>query len=125
MSFRIALGECRCKEPFKEGAETIACELIGELLDRWRDRLPQDLGAVPIEAYEEHLVEGWRLTLGTHRVARDEGGTLVVFQVFVHTWKRPTFFSFGAVGRMYAEGLLVSEDGVVQDAPDEDLWFYR
>ena len=125
MLFRIAIGECKCKEPFRDRAEEVACALIAELVARWRGRLPQDLGAIPIEAYEEHVVEGWLLTLGTHRVERAEKGSLVVFQALVHTWRRPTFISFGAIGRMYAEGLLVSENGVVTDALDEEIWGFR
>ena len=125
MPFRIAIGECKCREPYRDRAEEIACELISRLIAEWRSRLPYDLRAVPAEAFDEQVVEGWPLTLGTHRVARDEGGDLVVFQVLVHTWRRPTFLSLSAVGRMYAEGLVVSESGEVSSAPDEEMWFYR
>lgn len=125
MPFRIAIGECKCREPYRDRAEEIACELISRLIAEWRSRLPYDLRAVPAEVFDEQVVEGWPLTLGTHRVARDEGGDLVVFQVLVHTWRRPTFLSLSAVGRMYAEGLVVSESGDVSSAPDEEMWFYR
>lgn len=125
MPFRIAIGECKCREPYRDRAEEIACGLITQLIAAWRPRLPEDLRALPREAYDDQIVEGWPLTVGTHCVERDEGGRLVVFQVLVHTWRRPTFLSFSAVGRMYAEGLVVGNRGEVTPAEDEDMWGFR
>jgi hypothetical protein len=49
---------------------------------------------------------------------------LVVEAALVHTWRRPTFITLGAIGRIFAEGLVVS-GGEVSDAPNELLWVYR
>ena len=70
-------------------------------------------------------VEGHVITFGTYKHALESGETLVVFQALVHTWSRPTFVSVGAVGRMYAEGLIVSATGTVRRAPDEVMWTFR
>jgi len=69
-------------------------------------------------------VEGIHVTFATHRSVVGESRTLVVASALVHTWRRPTFISLGAVGRIFANGLVVSDDGV-SDAPDELLWAYR
>lgn len=125
MPFRIAIGECKCSEPYRDRAEEIACGLIQHWMAEWRSRLPQDLRALPKEAYDEQVVEGWPLTVGTHCVELEDGGSLVVFQVLVHTWRRPTYLSFGAVGRLYAEGLVVSRKGEVTVAEGEEMWGFR
>jgi hypothetical protein len=103
----------------------MVCQVIDIRLERWRRRLPADLAAVPIEVYEEEQVEGHAISFGTHRHALETGDTLVVFQALVHTWARPTFLSLSAVGRIYAEGLLVSPSGNVERAPDKMMWPFR
>jgi hypothetical protein len=75
--------------------------------------------------YEDERVEGHTITFGTHKHALEAGHTLVVFQALVHTWTRPTYLSLGAVGRMYAEGLVVTASGAVERATDEVLWPFR
>ena len=59
------------------------------------------------------------------KIGMNAGGTLVVCQALVHTWSRPTFLSIGAVGRMYAEGLLLRHDGSVEPASDDLMWQFR
>jgi hypothetical protein len=75
--------------------------------------------------YEDELVEGHWITFGIHKHVLRSGDTLVVFQALVHTWAWPTFISLGAVGRMYAEGILVSSTGIATQAPDEVMWEFR
>ena len=122
---RIAIGRCECAKPYRNAVQAKACEAIDVRLQSWLTRLPADLAAVPVEAYEDVLVEGHIITFGTYKHALESGETLVVFQALVHTWARPTFLSLGAVGRMYAEGLIVSETGSVQRAPDKVMWAFR
>ena len=105
--------------------EEFVCKAIHERLTVGRSRLPTDVGAVPTESFEEELVNGHRVTFATYKLAIREGETLVVFQALIHTWRRPTFLSLGAVGRMYAEGLLIRNDGTVEAAPDDLMWQFR
>src|SRR5438477_13097268 len=124
-ALRIAIGRCECTKPYRDAVQAKACETIDVRLQRWLGRLPADLGAVPVETYEDVRVEGHVITFGTYKHALESGETLVVFQALVHTWSRPTFVSVGAVGRMYAEGLIVSATGTVRRAPDEVMWTFR
>jgi hypothetical protein len=124
-ALRIAIGRCECTKPYHDAMQSKACEAIDARLQSWLTRLPADLGAVPVEAYEDVRVEGHVITVGTQKHALESGETLVVFQALVHTWSRPTFLSVGAVGRIYAEGLIVSATGTVQRAPDEVMWTFR
>jgi hypothetical protein len=125
MSFRIAIGQCNCQAPYRNGTEEFVCKAIHERLDIWRSCLPAEIGGIPIESFEEQLVDGHHVTFGTFRVGISTDKTLVVFQALVHTWSRPTFLSLGAVGRMYAEGLLITSDGRVEIAPNELMWQFR
>lgn len=115
LGFRMAIGRCNCAKPYRDALQAKACEAINLRLDIWQCRLPADLAAVPTETHEETLVEGHHITFGTYKHILKTGGTLVVFQALIHTWARPTFFSLGAVGRIYAEGLVV-ESGFIKRA---------
>ena len=125
MAFRIALGRCDCEPPYRNALEQTVCETIHERLADWRSRLPADAAAVPNESFEEQTIQEHRVTFGTYKLEVGHGETLVVFQALIHTWSRPTFLSIGAVGRMYAEGLLLMKDGDVEPAPDELMWQFR
>ena len=125
LRFRLAIGRCDCTKPYRDPVSAKACEAIDARLENWRHRLPADLAAVPAEVYEDERVEGHSITFGTHKHTLDAGATLVVFQALVHTWAQPTYLSLGSVGRMYAEGLVVSVDGAVTRAADEVMWPFR
>ena len=125
MNFRIAIGTCSCKGSSRDPIQQVACGAVQASREAWRARLPADLGAVPLEQLEPVVVEGTRMTLGTYKLPLDTGQTVVAFQALVHTWSRPTYLSLGAVGRLYAEGLLVSPEGDVIDAPDDIMWQFR
>ncbi len=71
------------------------------------------------------MIDGRHVTFGTYKLGVGGGQTLVVCQALLHTWSRPTFLSIGAVGRMYAEGLLLTSDDNVEPAPDNLMWQFR
>ncbi len=124
-TFRIGIGRCECRMPYADAIQRAACATITARIESWRRRLPGDLEAVPSELHEPLEVEGVPVTLGTYKAQLGDGSTLVVLQAQVPTWNRPTFLSLGAIGRVYAEGLVVSTDGTVEAAPAELLWEYR
>jgi hypothetical protein len=125
MAFRIAIGPCKCVKPYRAAIQKLACEILDIRLAQWRGRLPQDLAALPGDHYELEHVEGHRITFATHKRTLPDESTLVVFSALVHTLSWPTFISLGAVGRCYAEGLLVAPDGKVEEAPDAVMWEFR
>jgi len=125
MAFRIAVGRCDCQSPCRSAAERVVCDIIHQRLSNWRSRLPADIAVIPTESFEEQIVEGHHVTFATYKLGVSASGTLIVCQALVHTWSRPTFLSIGAVGRMYAEGLLLTNDGNVESAPDDLMWQFR
>jgi hypothetical protein len=122
---RIAIGRCDCEAPYRSTVDESVCKAIHERVSDWRNRLPADVAVIPTELFEEQIVEGCRVTFGTYKVEVSGVGTLVVCQALVRTWSRPTYFSIGAVGRMYAVGLLVTNDGNVEPASDDLMWQFR
>ena len=125
MAFRIAIGRCDCQRPYRSAVEARVCDTIHERLANWRSRLAADVAAVPTESFEEQIVEGHRVTFGTYKLGASAGATLIACQALVHTWSQPTFLSIGAVGRIYAEGLLFTNDGNVEPASDALMWPFR
>jgi hypothetical protein len=125
MAFRIALGRCDCRTSYRNAIDDRVCNTIQETLASWRSRLPDDIAAVPTESFEEQSIDGRHVTFGTFKLEKSPGRTLIVCQALIHTWWRPTFLSLGAVGRMYAEGLLVTNNGDVEPAPDDLMWKFR
>jgi len=105
--------------------EERVCKAIQERLANWRSRLPADVATVPTELFEEQFVDGYRVTFGTYKLKLSAAETLVVSQALIHTWSRPTFLSIGAVGRMYAAGLLLTSEGKVETAQDDLIWQFR
>jgi hypothetical protein len=125
MPFKISLGECKCQKPYRQPPDAIACQVIEQRLAMWQASLPDGLGTIPREQQEDEIVEGHRLSIRTSKLEHESGEILVVIQALVHTWSRPTFLSFYAVGRMFAEGLLVPASGVPYRAPDDVMWEFR
>jgi hypothetical protein len=125
MTLRIAIGRCDCQVPYRNALEECVCKVIHERLANWRTRLPADVAAIPTQLFEEQIVEGCRVTFGTYKLGVSGSGMLVVCQALIRTWSRPTYLSIGAVGRMYAEGLLVTNHGSVEPASDDLMWQFR
>lgn len=119
MVFRIAVGRCTCKKPYGDEIQRVACEALEARVAAWREQLPQGSSSPAGTFTERETVDGQRITLSTIKEDRGSGDTLMVFTALAHTWSRPTFLSFGAVGRVYAEGFMVAGDGAVQPAPRE------
>ncbi|MGH9379924.1 MAG: hypothetical protein ACRD2Z_04860 [Thermoanaerobaculia bacterium] len=125
MVFRIGIGQCDCSQPYRDAIQELACGIVEARLDDWRQRLPADLHAVPVEHYEHELIEGHKVSLATYREELDDGDALVAVSVLVHTLSRPSFISIRAIGRIFSEGLLVRRDGSVKRASDEIMSAYR
>ena len=125
MPFRIGIGSCSCRAAPKVVGDAEACEWITTQREEWRGRLPEDLSAVPENHQLELHAQGRLISASVHRHALPSGDAVVVWSAFVHTWSRPTYLSLGSVGRLFAEGLIITHAGDVQDAPDEAMWEFR
>jgi hypothetical protein len=86
-----------------------------------------ELMTLPPEAHDAVEILGRQAQVSVFRRAREEGGCIVAVQGFLPTWWRPTYISLDlqVVGRLVAEGLIVSPEGAVEDAPDEVMWAFR
>jgi hypothetical protein len=118
-------GTCDCSLPPRDDIHRLACELIQWHIAEWTPRLPADLRAFPQHVLEERAIAGHRALFGLQRLELETGGALIVFQVFVYTWKAPSLVSIQRVGRTYAEGLMIDPEGTVRPAPRDIMSAFR
>jgi hypothetical protein len=65
------------------------------------------------------------VTLTTYCGDCPDGGVGIVVQAFVPIWRWPTHVSVGAVGHMFAEGVVLATDDTISEMPEEWLWPFR
>ncbi|WII72749.1 hypothetical protein QJS83_02550 [Bdellovibrio sp. 22V] len=124
--FRISFGGASCVECRARSAEeTSLCEVVLMRLEHIKALSFEQLKNFPEEEYENFDIKGIQTALTIHRCDLDEQSILIVVQVFLPTWKFPTYFSVNGVGKMFADGIIVNKNGQKSDAPDEYLFQYR
>ncbi len=71
------------------------------------------------------MLGGQEAVLTTY-VTEIEGGTLlVVAQAFYPTFRFPNYISTNGIGKVFADGILVKNDGKIEDAPIDLLLEYQ
>lgn len=126
MGFRISFGSASCKD-FDGRSLTAqkACELVLANLERLKQLTPDQLKGVPA-CYVENFRESSRtITLTTYKEVLRTGEILFVSQGFYSTFWCPTFFSTSGIGRIFVEGLVLTNAGTFRDPHDEELWNYK
>lgn len=127
MGLRIAIGSCRCIDGLKSSNPKVT-ELCSRILARL-DRLyvlPSDLLiALPETTTETERIGEQTVVLNTYCDKLETGGTLIVVQGFLPSWRFPKYFGPAGMGHMFAEGVLVTPNGQVTEPDEELLWFYR
>jgi hypothetical protein len=123
--FRIALGRASCRTSTSNPTLTAICRHLLSELERLKAIQIEKLRQLPEEKHEEQDVGGVSASYTTYRANLPDGRLLIVMQAFIRTLAWPTYISFAGVGRMYAEGFVVDQDGKIIDAPDHLLWEYR
>lgn len=124
-AFRIALGRASCRTGTQRPVFKAACGGLLSRLETLRRSSIERLRELPDEGKPEIVANGTETTYTTYRKVLEDGALLIVVQAFVRTLAWPTHFSFSGIGRIYAEGFVVSENGDTSDAPDELLWEFR
>ena len=125
-SFRIALGRASCRNGTRNQSFKAVCDGLMSQLEKLRGLPVEHLRELPKENQQGCVVGNASTTYTTYRMSLEDGRLLIVVQAFVRTLAWPTYISFAGVGRMYAEGFVVSQDGkTTVDAPDELLWEFR
>ena len=125
-TFRLAIGNCSCKNPnLKQGSEIHqTCKSIEARIENLKTLKPEYLRSLPVEKEDLAWIEGKRVVF--HVIKEPiENMHLIVVRAFMYTWKWPTFISFNGIGHVVAEGILVKEDGAIEDASEDYLWLFR
>lgn len=124
---RIAIGSGRCADGARSGDASVR-ELCARLTERIAALRTQPAARLrelaPVNVEREKLGER-EAVLITYRDELAGGSFLVAVQGFVPSWRFPKYFGGAGIGHMYAEGLVVSSEGVVSLANEQLLWQFR
>ena len=126
-NFRIGLGSGCCADNAvtKRFGVKYLCEGISKRIAKIKEMEVHHLIPLPEENYEEEEFEGKKVHFSTYNIEMNKDERLVIVQAFINTWRWPTYISFSAIGHLVAEGVVIKNDGTVNDAPEEELWGFR
>jgi hypothetical protein len=116
MAIRIAIGSGQCASGLKSRNKTLR-KLCGRVLDRLdglRALSAEQLRDLP-ESTELEWLEQKRVLINIFRESQQDSVVLVVVQGFFPTWWLPTYISADGVGHIFAEGVVVTPDGRVDN----------
>lgn len=125
VGLRIAFGRCSCTDAQPDATRQAVCREMMSRLARLRATSAAELEKLPGHAETEEIIAGRKVTFETFVEPFPNGKIIVVIRAFFRSWSRPTFIALGAVGRMFADGFIVRDDGSMEDAPDEWMWKFR
>lgn len=124
-TFRIALGTGSCRTGGTNLRFQAVCDGLMRRLEALKGSSTERLRKLPEEGQPEAVANGGRVVYTIYRKMLGDGAALIVVQAFLRTLSWPTHFSFSGIGRIYADGFVLTEDGTIKDAPDELLWAFR
>ena len=124
-SLRIAIGRCSCRTTsIRRSIQPTCVELLARL-ESLRTLPFAQLMEIPETQSAKSRIDGMTVTFTTYRHSLRGGRALVVVQAFILTARWPTYISFERIGHILAEGLIIHQDGRIEEAPDDVLWAYR
>lgn len=124
--FRISIGGASCiGYDAKSTEEKVVCEHVLAKLEQLKLLSFKQLKDFSEENFEHIDVHGVQAALTIYKKDLSAGSILVVVQAFLPTWKFPTYFSFGGVGKIFADGIVVSTDNQKSTALSEQLLSFR
>lgn len=124
-SFRIAIGRCSCRSKRIRRSIQPTCVEVLARLEQLRALPSAQLMELPESQPAESRIDGMSVTFTTYHHSLRDGRNLIVVQAFIRTARWPTYISFQRIGHILAEGLIIHQDGRIEDAADDVLWAYR
>ena len=120
MTFRIAIGGCRCADGITSRNPLVRelCSRLAGRLERLRSLGPEMLAKLPTVLSDRERIDNRVVRFNTYRDKHESGDALIVVRL-------PTYIGSAGVGYMYAEGILLKADGRVTEPDEQLLWFYR
>ena len=124
--FRIALGTASCRDHSdRSELDRNVCSNLLFRLEKLKSLSPEQLRYFAPEERETLTVDGKVIRYTTFRDEQADGSFLLVVQAFYSTLWFPNYLSLTAVGRIYAEGIVVDSSGQITSPPEKILWPYR
>jgi hypothetical protein len=128
MSYRLALGPCRCRHrlfPPRNPVVQQACAELEKRLRHYEALGFEALDSAPRDYTEVVQLESGFANFFTYKVDLSLTETLLVLTATVPTLWFPTYLSFHGIGHLVAEGLIYSSNGTVKEAPNDVMWTHR
>jgi hypothetical protein len=126
MGFRISFGQAKCDvDDDMASPERKVCEHLLFKLDSLKELSFQQLSSFREEEIEVREIDGKLTKFSTYKEVLTEDKVLVVVQAFYPTWRFPNFFTLNAVGKIFAEALVISRSGSFEAPSDDLLYKYR
>jgi hypothetical protein len=123
--FRISFGTSACiKNKSNDVLAKEVCKEVLEKISQIKALNFEQVGRLPSEEMEIKNIKGKEVAYSTYK--QDLGnGVLIVVQAFIPTLIFPNYISFNGVGKIYAEGIIFSQEGNKNMAEDNMLFSYR
>ena len=127
MGLRIAIGSCRCADGITSRNPLVRelCSRLVVRLERLRSLGSERLARLPALSTDKERIEGRVVRFNTYRDKLESGDALIVVQGFLRSWRFPTYIGSAGVGYMYAEGILLSANGLITNPDEQLLWLFR
>lgn len=123
---RIALGNASCKDCKDKSEQYIlVCENLIFRLENASKLSFLQLSSFSEQTIEHVLLGEKEVSFTTYKEQIDSQNILIVVQGFFHTLKFPNYFSFGGIGRIFVEGIVINSENKVTNAPEQLLWKYK
>jgi len=124
---RLAIGSGKCADLLHHRNHRVRelCSRITSRIQQLRGLSPDVLFALPSVSTDLERIDSQHVALTTFRDTTVTGSCLVVVQGFLPSWSFPRYFGPAGIGFMVAEGILQTEAGAFDTAPDDLLWDFR
>lgn len=124
--FRISFGVASCKN-YKNSCEieTKICREIINKIEKLKLLNIEQLLNFKDEEIEVKKIDKKKITFTLYKSPHPNEKAIIVTQAFYTTWLSPNYISFTNIGKIFAEGIVITTDGTMRDATDNELWDYR
>lgn len=125
-NFRIALGRASCKT--YNGSDSDigkVCKIVFDKLSYLKTLQYSQLSNWKESESDISNVGGKNVSLTSYVEKNKQSDLLIVVQAFYPTLIFPNYLSFTFIGKVFAEGFIISSSGDIKDAKDKDLWSFK
>lgn len=124
--FRISLGRASCENIKKTDVLNFkVCEIVQDKVANLKKMDYSNLAKLSDEQTVEHTVNDKVVVLTVFKKAIDSDKILLVAQAAYQTFKFPNYISFGFIGKILVDGIVVNNKSEFSVPEDNLLWEFK